>query len=650
MHTRAYLLATVVMWSHLAFGATGQPAAAPLRILPLGDSITQQDEPGYRYLLWKRLLDVGIPFDFIGTRGIPDGRKLSDWPEYKGRAFDADHEGHAGWKSSDLLDGCSWETDKGKLSEWLTRYTPDVVLLHIGTNDVFQGMSTDESVACIGRIIDALQTANSKVVIYLAKIIPLAGDWADDFNVQIDALNARLDAVAAAKATAESKVYTVDQHAGFDGEQDTDDAIHPNAAGAQKMAERWADALLYDGTPQPRADAYQAVEGKRLLVETLKGVLLNDFSLGHAMRAELATRPQSGRVTLDADGAFRYRPKRGFVGKDAFTYRAVAEGKSSAECTVTVTVVDNAPVANDDRYYLAADTPLTVDARAGVMANDVCHRRKMRALLVAGPSEGTLVFEETGAFTYTPRDGYVGQDFFQYRVDDGAKRSGAATVHLWVGHREPIAWWTLDQTEGMTAFDSAPDKHDGALVDMQATAWTEAGGRRALRFDGVKSYVALPPLNLSVDALTMTAWVKRDGVQPIFAGLVFCAEGGSKAGLDFGSGPAWSPNHELGYLWNGKYWNFHSGLYVPDNEWCLVALVVTPGQAALYLGQNGKVDSATKVGRHDPEKFAGITRIAQSAEKEGRLFKGMIRDVRVYDRPLSASEMKALYETNKDPK
>ena len=627
----------------------GTAAERPIRILPLGDSITQQDEPGYRYLLWKRLLDAGKAFDFVGSRGIPEGKKLSDWPQYKGRSFDADHDGHAGWRSSELLDGCSWEPDKGNLSQWLRLYTPDVVLLHIGTNDVFQGMSTDESVEQITKIIGVLQAANPKVTVYLAKIIPLCGAWADDFNQEVTDLNNRLDAVAAGQTTAESKVYIVDQHTGFDPEKDTDDDIHPNAVGAQKMADRWAEALLYDGTPQARGDTYRAVVNQPLEVEALAGVLTNDFALGHPMQAELFGQPVHGKFTLNPDGSFRYESKRGFAAVDSFSYQAKADGKVSAECRVRIDVIDNAPVASDDRFYLAQDTKFTVDTAAGVLCNDVVYRKHKKAVLLTPPTKGHLTFKKTGAFTYTPEQDFIGTDTFQYRVDDGVKKSGTATVNLLVGHSAPIAWWRLDEKEGVTAQDTASGKLDGTLTNMEANSWIEDGGLRALRFDGINDYVSLPPLNASTEAMTFTAWVKRDGVQPIFAGIVFSSEGNSLAGLGLGTGPAWSPNYELGYLWNRKYWNWHSGLVVPDGEWCLVALVVTPSQATLYLGYGDKVSSATKVGKHEPEKFTGGTRIGQNAEKDNRFFKGLIRDVRIYDRPLSAKEIGTLYESGKRP-
>jgi hypothetical protein len=142
--------------------------------------------------------------------------------------------------------------------------------------------------------------------------------------------------------------------------------------------------------------------------------------------------------------------------------------------------------------------------------------------------------------------------------------------------------------------------------------------------------------------MTITAWVKREGAQSPLAEFVSCGEGAARVGLGFGAGPNWEANHELGYLWNAMFWGWHSGIIVPDQEWCLTAVVVTPEQATVYLGRNGALTSATNTWKHDPETFNAVTRIGADAQKGGRFFHGLLRDVRVYDRPLSSVEIQQL--------
>ena len=70
-----------------------------IRIMPIGDSITEAEagHASYRYWLWKRFEGAGIDVDFVGSRhGVHRGRaRFAD--------FDQDHEAYWGWKADQLL-------------------------------------------------------------------------------------------------------------------------------------------------------------------------------------------------------------------------------------------------------------------------------------------------------------------------------------------------------------------------------------------------------------------------------------------------------------------------------------------------------------------------------------------------------------------
>src|SRR5439155_8135969 len=92
-------------------------AAAPVRIMPLGDSITAG--PGcWRALLWDHLQRTGFTnIDFVGTQ---QGGGCSV-------PFDIDHEGHSGIAATGMA-------DQNQLPPWLAATSPDIVLMHLGTN------------------------------------------------------------------------------------------------------------------------------------------------------------------------------------------------------------------------------------------------------------------------------------------------------------------------------------------------------------------------------------------------------------------------------------------------------------------------------------------------------------------------------------
>ena len=108
----------------------------------------------------------------------------------------------------------------------------------------------------------------------------------------------------------------------------------------------------------------------------------------------------------------------------------------------TPSIVNDPPVAADDTYITAEDTPLTVDA-PGVLDNDsdadgdpltaVMDSPLAGGTLVYSPSiSGTLLFDADGSFIYTPTLGFSGVVSFTYHVHDGTVESNIATVEIMV--------------------------------------------------------------------------------------------------------------------------------------------------------------------------------------------------------------------------
>jgi VCBS repeat-containing protein len=91
------------------------------------------------------------------------------------------------------------------------------------------------------------------------------------------------------------------------------------------------------------------------------------------------------------------------------------------------------PNTSADSYTTNEDSPLIVGAASGVLANDSDpNGDSITALLVSGPSHGTLSFAADGSFVYTPAANYFGTDSFTYTASDGQAQSAATTVSLTV--------------------------------------------------------------------------------------------------------------------------------------------------------------------------------------------------------------------------
>ena len=162
-------------WVKAVQRETGAPSDEPLRVLPLGDSITDDYT---RYDTWSGLVEAGYTVDFVGTQtSIPSSRN-GDVPDVNGQAFDQDHEGHSAWAASDMLAGNQAEPDAGRLELWLEETPPaDVVLLHIGTNDIGRLLTDPKLVVDrTSRIVFQLQQAMPDATILVAQITPLGSE------------------------------------------------------------------------------------------------------------------------------------------------------------------------------------------------------------------------------------------------------------------------------------------------------------------------------------------------------------------------------------------------------------------------------------------------------------------------------------------
>ncbi|WP_434743168.1 cellulose binding domain-containing protein [Micromonospora sp. SH-82] len=202
-------------------------ATAPVRVMPLGDSIT--GSPGcWRAILWNRLQSTGhTDVDFVGTLG----------PQGCGQPYDGDNEGHGGYLATTVA-------NQNLLPGWLAATDPDIVLMHFGTNDVWSNIAPATILAAYGRLVDQMRAANPAMKVIVAKIIPMAPPTCGECGQRVVALNSAVDAWAAGKSTAASPIVVVDQWTGFSTAADTYDGVHPNAAGDQKIADRWYPALV----------------------------------------------------------------------------------------------------------------------------------------------------------------------------------------------------------------------------------------------------------------------------------------------------------------------------------------------------------------------------------------------------------------------
>ena len=265
--------------------------------------------------------------------------------------------------------------------------------------------------------------------------------------------------------------------------------------------------------PVAVGDSFTTAEDTPLVIASAAaGLLANDTDAddGATLSAILVSGPAHGSLTLNADGTFTYTPEGNYNGADSFTYKANDGTDDSNEVTVnlTVTPVNDAPVAVADSYSTNEDTALVVAAAAGVLANDSdVDGDPLSAVLVSGPAHGTLTLNADGSFTYTAAANYNGADSFTYQASDGTANSGTVTVNLSVnpvndaptssdGGKAPAE----DQTVNATLPIANDVDGDTVTYSLGTNA---SHGNVVVNSDGTYSYTPVADYN-GTDSFTFT--------------------------------------------------------------------------------------------------------------------------------------------------
>jgi len=219
-------------------------------IMPLGNSITRgygtgpmptvnNFNYGYRYYLYNSLNSSDYyGFDFVGTNN--DGAQ-------SGFSFDFDHEGHGGFRADEIVP---------QLAGYLSSTQPDVILLHIGTNDVAQRSNGNYAadVADVEDILNIIDAYSTDAIVILAQIIDQDRNDLDNYQQgAVSTFNGLLATMAQTRITSGDKLVLVDMYNALDyspnGDMHFDEAylpddwLHPNDGGYEKMAGVWFSAL-----------------------------------------------------------------------------------------------------------------------------------------------------------------------------------------------------------------------------------------------------------------------------------------------------------------------------------------------------------------------------------------------------------------------
>jgi lysophospholipase L1-like esterase len=220
------LATVVVVLTSLYFVVPEANASPVIKVMPLGDSITvgYPGLDGYRTSLYQNLISSHFLVNFVGSQN-------------NGTGLDNDNEGHLGYSATQINDN---------VIGWLDNNPADIVLLHIGTNDIESGQNAASIVTEVSSILDKIdqwESVHGQVTVVLARII-LRCDNAN-WNTTTKTFDDALQTMAQARVDSGDKIIVVDMENALNYSTDmTSDGIHPNLSGYTKMASVWYNALV----------------------------------------------------------------------------------------------------------------------------------------------------------------------------------------------------------------------------------------------------------------------------------------------------------------------------------------------------------------------------------------------------------------------
>jgi lysophospholipase L1-like esterase len=225
------------------------PATGACKILPLGDSITYGINygGGYRIKLAIHAATDQKNITYVGydTGNPPDSTALDKLGTAKADYVNK-HEGHSGWtiqQDDDIVTGKSTTTNDG------TNYTgkkvvadssPNIILLHIGTNDIY-GSDPGGAPTRLGKLIDDIVVDAPNALLVVSTIIPCTSSMCP--SATVNTYNKAVPTVVQQRASAGKHVLFVDMFAAFPASDLSSDLVHPGEAGYEEMAGTWYTAI-----------------------------------------------------------------------------------------------------------------------------------------------------------------------------------------------------------------------------------------------------------------------------------------------------------------------------------------------------------------------------------------------------------------------
>ena len=203
------------------------------------------------------------------------------------------------------------------------------------------------------------------------------------------------------------------------------------------------DVLPTSDPPQAVADAAETLEDTPVSIDVAANDTDADGDLDPSS-VQILVGPLQGTAEVDsATGRIQYTPAADFAGDELLWYE-IRDARGQADIGlvhITVTPVNDPPLAHDDTAIVLRDTPTDLY----VLSNDTdvdsaIDRTTLR--IEVGPTSGTVAIQADGSVRYTPRAGFAGTDQFRYTVQDDDGRARMWRSSRSPCRRSPRCWWS----------------------------------------------------------------------------------------------------------------------------------------------------------------------------------------------------------------
>jgi len=222
-------------------------------------------------------------------------------------------------------------------------------------------------------------------------------------------------------------------------------------------------------------------------------------------------------------------------------------------------------------------------------------------------------------------------------------------VPAWSGLQDGlVSYFKLDESAGTVAADASGNVHNGTLIGTNLT-WAPGydGGALACAAPAtgdVADRLEFPTAGMSLTAGTISTWGYMTDPQPASSGRYIFGhtaqpQFNSRIQVYMQDGTNVSRKLDIGL--GGSHTTIADVVELPLREWFQVALTWNNGAYAVYV--NGvQVNSGTYSGLTTLNTIANFGNDGSSAPYEA--FCGMLDEERVYNRALTAAEVKAIYQ------